>query len=47
MKINHDKEEKHFPTMEEILQLHEDGHTYLMFVKEFIRIVQKKACKNN
>lgn len=48
LKKKWEKDNKPFPTMEDFLKLHEGGDNYMMFIKEFVRIVVgKNKWKNN
>ena len=43
LKIRYAKEQKVFPTMEDILKLHRQEEHYIMIAKEFIRIIVGKS----
>lgn len=43
LRIRYAKENKYFPTMEDILKLHREEEHYLMIAKEFVRIIVGKS----
>jgi hypothetical protein len=43
LKIRYTKDNKYFPSMEDVLKLHQEEEHYLMIAKEFVRIIVGKA----